>query len=103
MNRKKGTLRIAIVLSILSIALGVLLLASGADEEVGFSICVFGPVFVWISYWGFWFVLKGFDAIACDNCEKNIGKLEDKFNFRDHTICAECNKKLNDNQKEGVS
>ena len=103
MNRKKGTLRLAIVLSILFVVFGVMIGTSGGDEDFALTIVVFGPVLVWICYVGFWFVLKGFDAHKCENCEKNIGKLEDQFKFNDHMVCAECHKKLKENQKEGTS
>jgi len=37
------------------------------------------------------------------NCEKNIGKLEERFNFKGHVVCSECHKKLNENQEEEIS
>ena len=61
MNRKKGAFRLAILISILIVALGVLVIALSRDEDIGVGICIFGPVFVWFIYFGFWFVLKGFD------------------------------------------
>ncbi len=103
MNRKKGILRLAIVLTILSVMFGVMIGAAGGDEEVALTIGIFGPVFIWICYWGFWFVLKGFDAHQCENCEKNIGKLEEQFKFNEHVVCAECHKKLNKNKEERIS
>lgn len=103
MNRKKGTLRLAIVLSVICIVIAVMISAAGGDEDFALTIGIFGPVLVWICYWGFWFVLNGFEAQQCKNCEKNIGKLEEIFNFKGHVVCAECNKKLNENQKDGTS
>ena len=103
MNRKKGTLRLAIVLSVVFVVLGVMIGASGGDEDFVFTIGIFGPVLVWICYWGFWFILKGFEAHQCENCERSIGKLEEQFKFNEHMVCAECHKKLSENQKEGIS
>jgi len=98
-----GIWRLAIVLSVLSIVLGVMIAASGGDEEVAGTIGILGPVFIWICSWGFCFVLKGFDAHQCESCEKNIGKLEEQFRFKEHVVCAECHKKLNENKEEGIS
>ncbi len=103
MNRKKGILRLAIVLSVVFVVLGVMIGASGGDEDFAFRVGIFGPVLVWICCWGFWFVLKGFEAQQCENCEEDIGKLEENFNFKGHVVCAECHKKLSENQKEGIS
>ena len=103
MNRKKGTLRLAIVLSVLSVVFGVMVCTFGGDEDFAFTIGICGPILVWICYLGFWFVLKGFDAHQCENCEKNIGKLEEQFKFNEHVVCAECHKKLNENKEEGIS
>ncbi len=89
MNIKKGTFRLAIVLSILSVVLGVMILGSGGDEDVAATIAFCGPVLILICYLGFWFVIKGFKAQHCENCERNIGKLEESFNFKEYVVCAE--------------
>ena len=102
MNKKMGTLRLAIVLSVVFFVLGVMMEAL-YGEDLFFAIGIFGPILVWICYWGFWFVLKGFDSHQCENCEKNIGKLEGRFKFNDHVVCAECHKKLNENPKDSTS
>jgi len=100
MNVRKGTLRLAIVLSVLSVMFGVMIGTAGGDEDFAFTIGIFGLILVWICYLGFWFVLKGFDAHKCENCEKNLGKLEKIFKFKEHMVCAECHKKLNENKEE---
>ena len=100
---KKGTLRISIVLSALSIVLGLMIGGPGGDEDAGLAVGIFGPILIWLCFFGFWFVLKGFEAQQCENCEKNIGKLEEQFKFNEHLVCAECHKKLSEDQKEGIS
>jgi hypothetical protein len=51
-------------------------------------------------YFGFWFVLKGFESKVCENYEKEIGNLEESTKFKDYLVCNECNKKLSLNQDD---
>jgi DNA-directed RNA polymerase subunit RPC12/RpoP len=92
MNRKKGVLRITIVLCIVFLVYGAM--RSPFDGDAFITIGVSGSVIAWICYWGFWFVLRGFNSYKCENCEKNIGNIEEKFTFNEHIVCAECHKKL---------
>lgn len=103
MNIKKGSLRIAIVLSALSIVFAFMIGGPGGDEDVGFMVGIFGLILIWLCFVGFWFVLQGFKAQHCENCEKNIGKLEEQLKFNEHVVCAECHKKLSESQKEEIS
>jgi len=100
MNIKKGSIRLAIFLSLLSVAFAIMLGFAGEDEDV---VCVFlfiFPVIVWICYWGFWFVYKGFKSIQCENCEKELGNLEVTYDFKSHKVCMTCYGKLNSDKKD---
>ena len=103
MNRKNGIFRLTQVLSVVFIVFGIMIATSGGDEDFALTIGILGPVLVWILYGGFWYVLKGFQSQNCENCEKTIEKLEDRFEFKTHVVCAKCHEKLNRNQKEIVS
>lgn len=103
MNLKKGFKRLFFVVSLIPILIGiigVIVCLVDEDEEgllIGVLIALIGFAAVWAVYGVTLYVARGFIASYCANCETNMGKLEEKYSFKEHAVCAECHKKLNQN------
>jgi len=62
MNTKKGYLRIAIVLSIMPVIVGMIMVIFGGsanEKTVGLAMAVIGPAVIWGVYGCAFFVFKG--------------------------------------------
>jgi len=63
MNTKKGYLRIAIVLSIVPVIVGMIMVIFGGsanEKTVGLAMAVIGPAVIWGVYGCAFFAFKGF-------------------------------------------
>jgi len=63
MNTKKGYLRIAIVLSIVPVIVGMIMFIFGGsanEKTVGLAMAVIGPAVIWGVYGCAFFAFKGF-------------------------------------------
>ena len=109
MNLRKGFKRLVFILSLIPALIGIIVFIVGlVDEDDGMLIgglltALIGFITIWAIYGVVLFIIKGFNSHHCENCEKNIGKLEEEFKFNEHVVCAECYKKLNENQKDEIS
>ena len=109
MNLQKGFKRLVFILSLIPVLIGIIVIIVGLVEEDedmligGLLTALIGFVAIWIIYGLVLYIIGGFNAKCCANCEREIGKLEEQFKFKEHVVCTECHKKLNENQKEEIS
>ena len=109
MSLRKGFKRLVFILSLIPVLIGIVVFIAGlVDEEEdmligGILTALIGFVAIWAIYRVVLYIIKGFNTNYCANCEIEIGKLEKQFKFKEHVVCTECHKKLNENQKEEIS
>ena len=105
MNLRKGFKRLVFVVSLIPVLIGIIMIIGGIVDEYddiivgGFLVAPIGFAVVWAVYGVILFIARGFNANYCANCESDIGKLEEKYTFKEHIVCAECHKKLNQGQE----
>lgn len=108
MNLRKGFRRLAFILSLIPVLIGITMLIGGVandDEDLlfgGILTALIGNVSIWVIYGAVLYIANGFYAHYCGNCEKEISRLEEKYKFNGHIVCSVCNNKLN-SKKEGTS
>lgn len=109
MNLRKGFKRLVFVISLIPVLIGIIMfiggLVDGDDDLLGGGLltALIGFAAVWAVYGVILFIVRGFNANYCANCEADIGKLEDKYTFKEHMVCAECHKKLTQSQENVTS
>ena len=109
MSLRKGFKRLVFILSLIPVLIGIGVLIGGLvdeDEDLiggGLLTIFIGFAAIWAIYGVVLYIIKGFNTNYCANCEREIGKLEKQFKFKEHVVCTECHKKLNENQKEEIS
>lgn len=109
MNLHKGFKRLVFIVSLIPVLIGIAMALMGIVEEenelliVGFLTALIGFVAIWAVYGVVLYIVKGFNANYCTNCEREIGKLEEQVKFKEYVVCAECHKRLSESQKEGIS
>ena len=109
MNLRKGFKRLVFILSLIPALIGIAVFVTGLvdeDEELligGLLTALIGFVAIWAVYGVVLYIVKGFNANYCANCEREIGKLEEQLKFKEYMVCTKCHKKLSENQKAKTS
>jgi phosphatidylglycerophosphate synthase len=87
MNLRKGFKRLVFILSLIPALIGIAVFIAGLVDEDddmligGLLTTLIGFVAIWAIYGVVLYIIKGFNSHHCENCEKNIGKLEEQFKF----------------------
>ena len=108
MNLRKGFKRLVFILSLIPVLIGIGVFIGGlvdGDEELifgGLLTTFIGFVAIWAIYRVVLYIIKGFNTNYCANCEREIGKLEKQFKFKEHVVCTECHKKLTQNTDRDI-
>ena len=102
MNLRKGFKRLVFILSLIPVLIGIIVFIAGlvdGDDDMligGLLTVLIGFGAIWAIYGIVLYIIKGFNANYCDNCDKEIGKIEETYTFKEHIVCAKCYERLKD-------